>query len=54
MAAGAVELSFARQNNKGAAALMFGGEGEALGEVVHRREKKMVHRRSPDSPNETW
>jgi hypothetical protein len=53
MAAGAVELSLAWQNNKGAAAAVFGGEGEALREVVHRMEKKMAHRCSPDSPNET-
>jgi hypothetical protein len=53
MVAGAVELSLAWQNNKGAAAAVFGGEGEALREVVHWREKKMAHRRSPDSPNET-
>jgi hypothetical protein len=35
MVAGAVELSLAWQNNKGAAAAVFGGEGEALREVVH-------------------
>jgi hypothetical protein len=53
MAAGVVELSLAWQNNEGATAVVIGGEGGALREVVCRREKKMVHRCSSDSPNET-